>query len=124
MFDGSEFRRLEGIFKFRYPVSFLESLGRFEELAMTPAFCTLFRRWAMCAESDVRNARRNGVPNELIPFFIEPQETQTDYYCFDTVDDSVVVYADHAIVFRWSSYAEYMDWIETRIGFGAGQRAG
>jgi hypothetical protein len=116
MIDATQFRRLEQVSKFTCPASFLAWLDQFGDLSTKPAFGTLFVRWTVCSESDIRKARHDGLPDDLIPFFMEPQGTHNDYYCFDTNDDSVVVYADHAIVFRWTDFAEFLAWIRTKIG--------
>lgn len=56
------------------------------------------------------------LPTELIPFFLQPQPNHTDYYCFyRTADENqtIVVFADHAIVYDWPDANAFLAWLES-----------
>lgn len=51
--------------------------------------------------------------DNLIPFLVDVSDDNRDIYCYEfeqDEDSAVVVFCDHAIVQRWNSVTEFLDW--------------
>ncbi|KQZ28756.1 hypothetical protein [Duganella sp. Root1480D1] len=54
----------------------------------------------------------------LMPFVVEIESGQHDIYCYDFEQVSqpqVVTFSDHAIVNRWDSVQDFINWLEIAI---------
>lgn len=98
---------------------FYEFLNQLIILSTKPKFDHLFRNAHFCTIDEIRYALENYISDGFIPFFIEQNATQIDYYCFNNLGASgantIIVFSGGSIVADWPDYPAFLAWIEEKI---------
>jgi len=104
---------------FKYPMSFILMFEEFDSLMRTEGFRRAFPDARLLFSVPEISTARASMPTALIPFMREDQRTWPDFYSFDLDSDAaefrVVVWADHAIVMDWESFAVFFQWVREHI---------
>lgn len=98
-----------------------ERLAELVEITRQRRFTKQFpNAYLITTEVEIREARRDGLPKHLIPFFVQLQPTHRDYYVFNKrergIERSVGVFAVHTVVFGWDTFGDFLDWMREMIG--------
>lgn len=123
-----DFEQIQSECGFTYPPSFLEAIPAFADLVSDPSFNAAFPDARLCLGPEIHAARRDGVPNRLIPFLLQSRRSHNDYYCFEAgnmkAESPVAAYAIHAVVHRWDSFPAFLKWVDEQIAQAAARRSG
>lgn len=68
----------------------------------------------MLRSAEEIEAARQNLPIDFLPFMTEHQPDSIDVYAFDMglkSRDAVVVWNDHAVVYEWKNFEEFIDWL-------------
>lgn len=114
------FRNIEKKNGVAYASEFYAFIDQFMTQVKSQNFDNLFKKFRFCTEEDVRIAIEDFAPDGFIPFFIEEHNGFEDYYCFERENaqnsNRVLVFSQDAIVFEWGSYADFLVWVQNKIG--------
>lgn len=99
------------------PRALMAVIPRLAAIQTTPAFQRRFPTGRLVAATDdLRAARQAGLPGHLLPFLLDQQPGQVDYYCIEPSPDegepAVVVFAVHALVAQWATLEAFLTWLE------------
>ena len=110
-FDIGQLRVVERECGFRYPDALWAAADELSAVARLPRFAEVFPHAHIANGTDVAAARGLGLSISLVPFMCELQPTHTDYYCCLLEDGGASsVFADHAVVADWPSFAAFVAW--------------
>jgi hypothetical protein len=108
---------IEQHFNFKYPPSFLANVETIINISQTPAFAQFMpQAQLLLTLAEVKAANINNAA-EFLPFLLEKQPNHVDFYGFDTFTQApefrVAVFAKHAFVEDWDSFAHFLAWLQT-----------
>jgi hypothetical protein len=104
--DLDQVRATENAAGIRYP----PALWKVAE-DLVPVFAAASPGGRAATPDDLAMSRRLGLPESLVPFACEPQPEHTDYYCCELGGGpTVAVFAAHAVVAEWPTFADFLAW--------------
>lgn len=118
MIDDNELTNAERYFDFSSPSEFRNSLPQLRQILDSLAFQKSNLGFVALTASGMTSAWENGLPNDLVPFCLQPQSNHVDYYCFhrktNETDSRIMVFADHAIVYDWPDVYAFLKWLQAQ----------
>ena len=115
MFDIGLLHTVERECGFRYPPELRAAVDDLAAVASLPGFAGTFPQLRAATAKDVLAAWELGMAESLVPFMCEVEPAHTDYYCCarggeERGQTAVAVFAIHAIVADWPSFAAFVEW--------------
>lgn len=128
MLESENLLRVEHLFGFRYPPSFHAGAWALVQRSRTPEFAEQFPRAVLLdSAGQIQALCARGLPGTCIPFLAVEQPAHVDAYCFDISSNgpeyAVAVFAEHAVVQTWPTYADFLGWVDRLCGQTAGPSA-
>lgn len=113
-----QLNEVEEALGFRYPASFVSTVGAFSSMLAEGAFEDTFLDARLILTLSEIEAARTGMPDSLIPFMGDIQSDWTDFYAFEIKgggpEFEVAVWADHAVVMDWENFPQFLQWLNQR----------
>lgn len=78
-----------------------------------------FRNFQLPNNQDIKLIEQSY--DNFIPFFVESASGQHDIYCYDFEQEAcpaVAIFSDHAVVNRWDSIPDFLNWLECMTSAG------
>src|SRR6478609_1084428 len=111
MLDTDRLRANELECGFRYPEFLWVAATELQAIVSDPDFAKQFPEARTATPQDIKEACDIGLDcTELFPFMCVPLPFDADYYCCGFNEPQVSVFAVHAVVRDWPTFAAFIKW--------------